>query len=341
MIRNTERRITYPVALLLSTPRRKTFEELGREACLSGDSISRLVEHSAATSQDLINIVKTMLKGKRLFFIVDDTLILKIYSKNIQGACDNYDSADRTSYRSLCSVVALITDGETAIPVDQSLWISQEFKKDGYEKKWEIAKKLIEKIMKELSIYMFLADGLYAVKELLKWLIDQGIPFEMRFHSNRVIVDKEWKGQIKKSPKFKMSGRRPKRTIKAIWDGIALYFTAVRRVARTGRVTVVYQISNFKASASEHAQFYRYRWNIEKFFRTAKQKLGLNDCQSRKQKIQENHLFNVFFIYALLQYERKKHSLKNVETVIKRLNHLSFEEIKTRIMRSAQIFGII
>lgn len=340
MISKTERKITYPTALLLSIQKRKTFEALSRDIDSSGDSISRLVEHCAATSQDLIKIVKTMLKGKRLFLIIDDTLILKIYSKVIQGTSDNYDSSDGKTYRSLCSIVALITDGETAIPIDQSLWISKEFNENAYAKKWEIAQKLIEKITKQLSIYMLLADGLYAILEFLKWLISQGIKFEMRFHANRVIVDKNFKGQIKQNPKFKMSGRRPKRTIRSTWYGIEFHFTAVRRVARNGHVTVIYQISNYKTSARQHAQFYGYRWNIEKFFRTAKQKLGLNDCQSRKQKLQENHLLNVFFAYALLQYERKKRKLKNVETAIKRLKRLSFEGVKSRFMRSVQIFGV-
>lgn len=336
----TERKITYPIALLLSIPIRKTFEGLSREIDMSGDSICRLVEHHAANSQDLIKIVKTMLKGKRLFLIIDDTLILKIYSKVIQGTSDNYDSSDGKTYRSLCSIVALITDGEIAIPIDQSLWIAKEFNENSYAKKWEIAQKLIEKICKELPIYMVLADGLYAIFEFLRWLISRGIKFEMRFHANRVISDKNFTGQIKRNPKFKMSGRRPKRTIRATWQNIEFYFTAVRRVARNGHVTIIYQISNYKTCARQHAQFYGYRWNIEKFFRTAKQKLGLNDCQSRKQKLQENHLFNVFFAYALSQYERKKHKLKNVETAIKRINRLSFEEAKSSFMRSVQIFGV-
>ncbi|MBS1986843.1 transposase [Candidatus Dependentiae bacterium] len=88
------------------------------------------------------------------------------------------------------------------------------------------------------------------------------------------------------------------------------------------------------------AHFYEYRWSIEKFFRTAKQKLSLNDCQFRKQKLQENHLLNVLFAYALLQHERKQRKLKNVETAIERLKRLSFEGVKSHFMRSVQAFGV-
>jgi hypothetical protein len=340
MTSKTERKITYPIALLLSMPSRKTFESLARSLATSGSSVSRMVADYAATTDDLIRIVKKLLKGKRLYLIIDDTLILKLYSKIIPGTCDNYDSSDGKTYRSLCAVVAVITDGNIAIPIDKSIWTSKEFAQDAYAKKWELAQKLIMKIRQKLPIYMLLADGLYAVFEFVEWLISQDIRFEMRFHSNRVIDDKGVKCQIKKSSKFVMSGKRPIRTIRAEWKGVSFYFTALRRVTKTGTVTVIYQVSNYKASARKHTQAYGYRWDIEKFFRTAKQKLGLNDCQSHKLELQENHMLNVFFIYALLQIERKKNNLKNVETAIKQLNRRDLGQIKSRMMRLAENFGV-
>lgn len=340
MISKNDRKLTYPLALLLSIPSRKTFEGLARSLGKSGSSVSRMLADCPATTDDLIKIVKKLLKRKRLYLIIDDTLILKLYSKIIPGTCDNYDSSDGKTYRSLCAVVAVITDGNIAIPIDKAIWTSAEFAQDLYEKKWELAQGLIEKIWQELPIYMLLADGLYAIFAFLEWLISKRIRFEMRFHSNRVINDKGVECQIKKSLKFIMSGRRPKRTIKAEWRGISFYFTALRRVNKIGTVTVIYQISNYKASAREHTQAYGYRWDIEKFFRTAKQKLGLNDCQSHKLELQENHMLNVFFIYALLQIERKKNNLKNIETAIKQLNQMDFGQIKSRIMRLAENFGV-
>lgn len=273
--------------------------------------------------------------------IIDDTLILKLYSKIISGTSDNYDSSDGKTYRSLCSVVAMISDGETSIPVSQEIWTSKEFAKDSYAKKWELAQQLIEKIEPELPIYMLLADGLYAIINFLEWLVKKEIRFEMRFHANRVINDKGIKSQIKLNKRLKLSGKRPKRTIKATWYGKDYYFTAHRRVTKYGKAIIIYQISNYKASATEHVRSYGYRWNIEKFFRTAKQKLGLGDCQSRKEYRQKNHIFNVFFVYALLQVERKKMRLKNIESVIKSLKDLTFKELISHFARSAEIFGLV
>jgi hypothetical protein len=340
MISQTDRKLTYPISLLLSTANRKTFESLGFVRGISGDTIARIVECNAATVEDLLKVIGQVFKNKRLYLIIDDTLILKRFSKFIPGTSDNYDSADRKTYRSLCSVVAMITDGHTAIPIDQAIWTALEFATETYKKKWEIAQLLVEKIRKEISLYMVLADGLYAVREFIGWLIDQNIRFEMRFHANRVINDDQFKGQIKHHKKLRLSGKRPMRTIRAEWYGMKLHFTAFRRVTKYGRVITTYQVSNHKCSAREHVQSYEYRWHIEKFFRTAKQHLGLNDCQSRKIDLHEKHILNVFFTYALLQYERMKNRLKNVESAIKSTKALSFNEIQSKFKRSVEIFGV-
>jgi Transposase DDE domain len=334
----TEQKLIYPIALLLSTANRKTFEVLAQTIQMSGDTVERILDRAPATIEDLIGIAKTIFKRKRLYLIIDDTLLPKLYSKVIPGTSDNHDSSDHRTYRSLCCITAMITDGEFSIPVDQLIWTSEEFIKISYEKKYELAQKLIEKIMKKMPIYMLLADGLYATTSMLKWLVDRSIRFEMRFHANRVINDKGATSQIRKNIRLKLSGKRPKRTIKANWYGTDYYFTAHRRVNKYGTAHIIYQISNYKACAMEHVQAYKYRWNIEKFFRTAKQKLGFSDCQSRKEERQKNHIFNVFYMYAILQIERRKMKLKNVETVIKSLKRLNFVEVESRLARSAQIF---
>ncbi len=90
---------------------------------MSGDTISRLVEHKAATFEDLTKIIRTVWKRKKLYLIIDDTLIMKIYSKLIPGTSDNYDSSDGKVYRSLCAVVALITYGEIIYFADSALFV--------------------------------------------------------------------------------------------------------------------------------------------------------------------------------------------------------------------------
>lgn len=330
--------LTYPITLLLSSSIKKTFDSLGREVSISGDSITRILMSNAITSDDLLSFCKLIFGNKAVYLIIDDTLIKKIYSRLIEGACDNYDSSNRQHYRSLCSVVAMVTDGETAIPVDQKLWFSEEYSPDNHLKKWEIAKELIVKIRPLIRLKTFIADGLYAIVELMEWLINSSINFEMRIHSNRAIECKGMKAQIRNHPRLKVTTRNPIRTVKVLWQGMRLYVTAFLRVMKNGKVTRVYQVSNYKATAAKHVQCYKYRWNIEKFFRTAKQYLGLNDCMARKQKAQEYHIMNVFLAYAFAQYERLRLKAKNVESALKSLKRSNFNTLNLRLSAKIQIF---
>jgi hypothetical protein len=127
MLSNTELDPRYPIALLLSISKQKTFESLGTKTGVSGDKIARIVDSGAVTMQELIVVALKAFRNKKFYIVVDDTLILKLYSRNIPGACDNYSSSGRSIERSLCSVVAVLTDGNIAIPVEQSIWTSEEF----------------------------------------------------------------------------------------------------------------------------------------------------------------------------------------------------------------------
>jgi len=339
MISKTERNITYPIALILSSQSRKTFEFLAREIGSNGDFIAKVLDISPSSTTGLINICRSIFKTKRPYLVIDDTLILKIYSQIIEGACDNYSSSDRKEYRSLCSVVALLTDGKIAIPVDQMLWTSLEYDKINHMKKWQIAQILIQRIQKLVDIKMVVMDGLYATQEMIQWLNASNIKFEMRFHSNRKVAYKGTKTQIRRMNAFNLNGKRPKRTLLIRWYNFELYVTALRRRMRNGDFSIVYQVSNYKASATQHIQAYGCRWDIEKFFRTAKQKLGLNDCQSRKRDRQEKHIMSVFLAYAFAQLERIRLKSKNVERAIKSLKRYNFGQLFQRFSRSRQVFG--
>ncbi len=338
MISKTERKLAYPTALILSNSKRKTFESLGLELEVSGDTISRLVTENVAGINDFIRIAQNIFCRKKVYLLIDDTLILKVYSRFIEGTSDNYSSSDKRVYRSLNSVVAMITDGITAIPISQEIWTSREFDKKKYKKKWELAQQLILEIRQHISLGAAIMDGLYAVAEFMKWLEENQILFEIRFHSNRVIEKNGQRFQIKKNPFFKLRRGRIHQTIRASWKSMNLYFTALKRQLSNGEFTTVFQVSNFKASAREHVKLYGYRWNIEKFFRTAKQKLGLNDCQSRKLDRQKGHIVNVFIAYIVAQYERVKQKLRNVEMAIKSIISRNLKNSNYAIQRSREIF---
>jgi SRSO17 transposase len=336
---STNRHLIYPISLISSIPNKKTCESLSEVIGISGDTVLRLLDEYATSLEMLIQLARLHFADKKISLVLDDTIISKIYSKYIEGSCDNYDSAKGIKYRSLCSVTAVLTDGRIAMPIAQELWISEEFSTGSYKKKFELALDLIARIKSNIDIDMVLADGLYATTDCIKALVQRGIFFEMRFHSNRVIEWKGLKSPIRDLKALQLKGRRCQRTRLAQWKGMLLHFTSVKRFTKRGKEIITYQVSNRNLPADRHTQFYSQRWCIEEFFRTAKQYLGLNDCRSRKQHIQENHIMNVFLAYALLQLESKKKRLSNPEEALKRFDKQNFRHTFSYFSRSAQILG--
>jgi hypothetical protein len=75
----------------------------------------------------------------------------------------------------------------------------------------------------------------------------------------------------------------------------------------------------------QHILAYEYRWPIEKFFRTAKQHLGIQDCQSTFIKKQRAHIFATFLAFIELEVQKiykKKKSPEQVLKVIRDQNRL-------------------
>jgi DDE superfamily endonuclease len=319
---DTKRILLYPISLLLST-HKKTAEGLAQLLGISGDTALRILKDECTTWEELVDRTKHYFGTDRVSVIIDDSLIKKMHSKFIAGSSDNYDPVTKQTYRSICTVVALLTNGKEALPVVHNLWINREFSQDQYQTKVSIAQDLIEKLSTKVSINIVLMDGLYATFGMIRWLNKRKLYFEMRFHANRIIATNfgilDYTVRISECKELKLKGKKRCRTIKNLWKGELVYVTSVKRYTKDGFDRIVYQISNCPLLARDHVKAYDIRWYVEKFFRTAKQHLGLADCQSRKKYAQENHIYNVFFAYAILQAERKKMKCKTPEEALHKL----------------------
>lgn len=341
MLEKIKTNLRYSISLLLSTANKKTCPALSAVFDTSDDSMLRMLEHEAISLDDLFASAKKFFGEKPLYLILDDSLLKKMFSKFIQGTSDNFDSADRKCYRSLCSVTAMLSDGVYALPIDQKTWTSEEFVIGEYYKKTELAQQLITEIQKRFKIKCVVMDGLYATTDMIDWCIKNHVLFECRFHSNRVIATKnEGSVSLKICKQLKLTGSRQARTIRAQWKGFSLYITSVRRINRYGICSIVYQVSNYTASALGHVRVYDIRWKIEKFFRTAKQYLGFADCQSRKLLLQTNHIKNVFMAYHFLQWECRKSRLKSPEMALKKIKHETPITLMFLLSRPRQIFHV-
>lgn len=339
MFNEIERNLAYIIPLFRSTAKKNCTNLAKTTSKINAKNLLEILKQKPLSIIDFSKIINLHFAGKLKYLIIDDTIIPKKYSKNIEGSSDNYDHSEKKTYRSICSMTALISDGISGIPIDQKFWIAEDIAQEFYKSKCQLAQDLILEIKKNIDIKMILMDGLFATTEMIQWLIQHNILFELRVHANRNIQCKNGeKGQLKNLKQLALNHKKH-RTVHGYWAESWLYFTSVKRETKKGRIIITYQISNYKAPGRTHIRNYGYRWKIEMFFRTAKQSLGLKDCQSRNLNVQKNHIQQVFLAYAILQIERKKSRLKNAERALRVLKHKSHDQLIYRIMRLDRIFS--
>jgi hypothetical protein len=310
---------------------------MGQQAELSGDTLLRMLDENT-TIEEKCAVVNQFFKGKPLDALVDDVLLEKRYAKLIEGISFQRNTSTHTSSKSLCTVVIMVGDGRYYIPVTHKFWVNKEIMGSDYQTKHEIAKELLRSIIKYCNIRIVIADALYATIEFMKELNQLPLRFEMKMHANRVVIlQSEEKAPIREAFKGKLKGRKW-RTISIIWKGLTLFLTAYKRYNKYDECKIIYQVSNYCATASAHVNAYKRRWHIEKFFRTTKQSLGLKDCQSRSLTRQTNHIDKVFIAYTILQMERRKYKLKTPEAALKQIKKMGFNSLNSYLSAPNQIF---
>jgi len=336
--------LKYPTLNLLSIGK-KSFENLGKVVRKTGKTISRWLQPSKMSLEYAQYMCQTMFEHKKkLLCVIDDTLIKKIYSQEMQGAGMFYDSKIGRKIMAYRLVACLISDGKFAIPIECAYLFPNEILElipEKFQSKEDIAKSFID-----LAIRLFgkeriivVADGLYATVNLLRWCKDNQIAAEMRMHSNRVVLFKGEKVPIRElgnRKRIRPKGLKMARTITALWHNMELEITIVRRFDKKGRESIVFQVATYKALPHEHVLNYKRRWPIEKVIRTSKQHLGLQDCYSTSLETQHNHVASVLLAYALAQLEMKKNRLKTPEEAIRRFKRKNARAVFKHIERMDQ-----
>jgi len=338
--------LTYPALTILSRSKR-SFENIGLLIRKSGDTVKRLLFPATASLQQSRNICQSMFaKNKTLCIGIDDTLIRKPYSRFIQGAGMFFDTKIGRCIMALRLTVGMITDGKFSIPIDCAYTFTKEIIdliKENFPTKDDIAKSFIKTAIKLFPGKKIIAvvDGLYASINLVAWCKAENIMLEFRMHSNRIVEYKGNKVKVRDlllNKRLRPKGHKMARTIPATWHGIELELTIVRRLDKNGEESIVFQGATYKALPREHVANYRRRWKVETLNRTTKQELGLQECFSKKLRIQQDHAAAVLLSYSLAQLERKFAKLNTVEKAIKRLKTQNVVRLINRFARLTENF---
>lgn len=335
-------KLQYPILLIMSTVKR-SFSALGRLIDKSGDAIARSLVEASINFGNVQKIAVTAFKDRKTVFLsIDDTLIKKFFSRFMEGSGYFFDSKLGRRIMAYKLMAGMVTDGRYAFPFTGDFLFPKELAKDAKQRKLALFKAIV-RLAQELFPHkniIVVADGAFATVEILTWLIENNIKFEIRLARNRKIIYNGTRLRVDEIKGFTPKGRQMARTIKAFWRNLDLFISAERRIDKYGNESIVYLASNYKALPSMHVKNYKKRWPIEKFFRTSKQHLGLQECFSTKMETQKNHIASVFLAYAIVQLEMKKRRLKKPEEAIRALKKQNCNDLTSRLSPLVEVFAM-
>jgi len=303
---------------------KKNCSAMARSTGASHDALQEFLNKPV----DVAVILQECLKGARSnlpictgtwYINIDETLIDKVYSKSMEAVAPSWSSAHNTTMKGHTIIAAVITNGKITIPITFKTWYSEKTFPERHQTRIKLAQEIMVEIKSQYPNLMFLLDGGFSSEDMLRFCETNRIKFCMRFNSNKKIIIGSKEAQIRHHKLLKEVGGRDKRIVHGFYKGIGLYFVAFKRKEKSGKIKFVYLVTNVKETPKKTIKTYKKRWNIEKFFRTAKQHLGLRDCQALSAAKQEVHIWAVFVSYAWLQFQKSKQKTKNPEQILHKI----------------------
>ena len=259
------------------------------------------------------------LKKETWYINIDETMIEKMFSKNIEAVAHNWNSTHGDTMKGFSVVASVITNGKITIPITFKTWYSEKDHPDKHQTRIELAQALMLEIQKIAPHIMFLMDGAFSSEGMIIFCRTHKIKYCMRFHSNKKVVIGWQEAQIRNHKRIKISTKKNARAVTGYYKGEVVYLVAFKRKEKSGKIKIVYLVTSEKEAPKKTIAAYKKRWGIEKVFRTTKQHLGLRDCQARSASKQEAHIFAVFVAYSFLEIQKLKHRAKNPEQILHKI----------------------
>ena len=240
----------------------------------------------------LIKSVKS--RTRKSFLIIDDTVIAKPYSKELDILSWIYSSGDKQYLYGINVVFIIWTDGKTRYPLGFRIW-----NKNDNKTKIDLAIELLLEAKRRyhLKPNYVLMDSFYPAAKLLKTV------HKLKWH---------WISKIKSN---------------RLVDGIQVqdffdyrYGNHIGRFSENIKALVVkdndnyWATSDFSLTSTIVKQLYRNRQSIEEFFRILKSELRLEGCSSRQAIVQINHIYLVLIAFCQLETFR---IMMNISTIYK------------------------
>lgn len=232
----------------------------------------------------------------KTFLIIDDTVIAKPFSKELEILSWLWSSSDQRYLYGINVVFVIWTDGNTRFPIGFRLWNKEEKKT---KTRLDLAMEILKDAKKRYKLKpdYVLMDSFYAAAKLLKQIRKLNWHWIAKLRPNRLIN----KLQVKEFFRYRFGKQ-------------------VGKLAQGIKALVVKDRDCFWASSDINLdslslkKLYRKRQIIEEFFKILKSELRLEGCPSRSKTAQVNHIFFVLFAFCQLEDFRIR---KNITTIYK------------------------
>lgn len=308
--------------LLLLTVGRKNYTSMAREAdktyeevFVPKDTLVEKIEYVEKQQIKAINDSSTEENVGKL--VIDFTMLIKQYSELIEKTTYDWEGCNASVKKGVVVGVAAWTNGKITIPLTLRPWLRLKDAGDAYKKKSDITQTIILEAKKVIKFNEVLLDGAFVSVTMLIFYSSENISFTARIPRNRKITTADGVcDQLQNHPAFKLKKNEKYRTVEATIKGMPFYFTTEKRRGKNNTTEVVFIVSNVKSTPKKTVTRYAMRSRIECFFRTAKQLLGANDCQSTSWNKQRYHIAVIMYAYACLQRARYDKKIKNVEAIV-------------------------
>jgi SRSO17 transposase len=256
-------------------------------------------------------------KKPPVYLIIDDSLVEKT-GKKMEGVAKHRSHKDHNQLvLGHVWVTAQLVVAGYSYPLDWAV----------YRRQWECEQNGVEFMSKPDLAYRMIAsyqplpdtqpyvmtDSWYSSQDLLKLCRQRGFHFIGAVKSNRKLrigshnlQVKQWQAALPKSAfeRVKLNDKRYK-----VWATIGHLSCGQQVKALVNRRVGVkkwhYLIStNLELSAKTIIAYYLVRWEVENFYRAAKQILGWGDYQMRALNAIENHVLLMMVTHAYLEIQR-------------------------------------
>lgn len=231
---------------------------------------------------------------KNSFLIIDDTVIAKPYSKELDLLSWIYSSGDKQFLYGINIVFLIYTNGKTRYPLGFRIW-----NKNDNKTKIDLAIELLLEAKKKFHLKpsYVLMDSFYPAAKLLKVINKSKWLWIAKIKSNRLLDSI----QVQDFFSYRYGNR-------------------IGRFSENIKTLVVkdndnyWATNDFTLTSTLVKKLYINRQTIEEFFRILKSELRLEGCPSRQKAAQINHIYLIIIAFCHLESFRV---MMNISTIYK------------------------